>query len=302
MLKQDCPTSGVESSPGANAAGGVEKSNHTQTPNSFFDKLLPQITSLCELKVTLSIIRQTCGWHKTEDRLSITRLMRLTGLSRQGVIDGVEAGMRRGTIVRRRQGAQDFIYCLKLTPQPVNDLDRSDPLTSTGQQSRPVLVNGSDRSPVNDLDPQEKQEIKGKKEDGANAPAAHAAAPAAPPKQTTGKNSAVNSAKTKKGRAPVLSATGFPADFTVDPDMRAWASANVPTLDVDAATSQWSDAMLAKGYTYVDWRAAWRNGMTNAAKWAAERRTRHTSAASGAAPRKDASGHYRNPMTGRRLN
>src|SRR3712207_8854559 len=42
-----------------------------------------------------AIIRQTFGWHKAEDELSLTQLERLTGLTRQGVVDGIEAGLRR---------------------------------------------------------------------------------------------------------------------------------------------------------------------------------------------------------------
>jgi hypothetical protein len=78
-----------------------EEPNYTQAPNTFFDEILPQIDNLSELKVTLVVIRQTFGYHKEEDELSISRLVTLTGLSRPSVIEGVKRGLKRGTIGRR---------------------------------------------------------------------------------------------------------------------------------------------------------------------------------------------------------
>jgi phage replication O-like protein O len=120
---------------------GVEQPNHTQTPNSFYDELLPQITSLCELKVTLAIIRKTFGWRKHEDQLSVSQLETLTGLSRKGVQDGLTLALKRGSIVRREQG-QKFFYSLKLC----NDIAR--PEQPAMQQSC--------IEPCNDLYPQKK--------------------------------------------------------------------------------------------------------------------------------------------------
>lgn len=65
--------------------------------------------------------------------------------------------------------------------------------------------------------------------------------------------------------------TVFPADFTITPEMRSWYDSQGFTLNLNNATIQWSDAMKARGSKYVDWLAAWRNGMRNANKWAAER-------------------------------
>lgn len=129
---------------------GFELPNHTQTPNSLFDYWLEKIDSLAELKVTLAIIRKTFGWHKQEDTISISQLMKATGLSRQGVVDGLEAGLKRGLIVRRPAKRNGFCYGLRL----VNDLDQSKVLTSLN--SRLEIVNDLDQSLVNDLDTQNK--------------------------------------------------------------------------------------------------------------------------------------------------
>jgi phage replication O-like protein O len=94
-----------------------------------------------ELRVTLAICRYTFGWHKKEDEISLSRLQEMTGLSRQGVIQGIEAGMQRG-VIRRRPRGQSFMYRLRL----VNVVDQLTEDTRTGPQKPPQLVNVVDQS------------------------------------------------------------------------------------------------------------------------------------------------------------
>lgn len=92
---------------------GFTKPNYTQSPNHFYDEILPLIDSLAELKVTDVIIRQTFGFHRDEKELSISLLVTLTGLSKPSVVDGIERAMARGTVERRPFG-QGFVYRLRL--------------------------------------------------------------------------------------------------------------------------------------------------------------------------------------------
>lgn len=110
--------------------------NHTQTPNAFFDETLAGIDTLAEAKVTLAIIRQTFGWHKEQDVLSISQLEAMTGLSRKSVIAGVRAAIRRGTIGRRKSG-QSFSYTLLVEKVNQKQLPSS---TSASGEFTPVLV------------------------------------------------------------------------------------------------------------------------------------------------------------------
>lgn len=166
--KTDCEKSSTKT----NITGGTsaEVPNFTQTPNSFYDRLLPQINSLAELKVTLTIIRQTFGWcnknggRKLEDQLSLSRLADLTGMARTSVHQGLIAGMERGTILRRKKGRQDYMYRLNLAAVPVNktaaepdkpvqDLDQygittsseSLPVTSSDSLPEPVVIHYSQK-------------------------------------------------------------------------------------------------------------------------------------------------------------
>lgn len=112
---------------------------HTQTPNEIF-ALLP-VLGEAELKVTLAIIRDTFGWQSpgAATERSLTELMSITGLSKQGVLNGLEAGQSRGTIYKIRGSGMKAAYGLV-----VNEVDRS--TEWTGQPSRPKLVNVVDRT------------------------------------------------------------------------------------------------------------------------------------------------------------
>lgn len=122
---------------------------HTQTPNSFFDVTLPQIKSIGELKVLLAIMRQTFGWRKFSDTISMSQLVKITGLSRQGVVNGLQLALEHGFIERAANG-QSFSYSLQLVKQ----VDQSSKLTS--QEDRPEVVKQVDQQLVKQVDTQKK--------------------------------------------------------------------------------------------------------------------------------------------------
>lgn len=63
-------------------------------------------------------------------------------------------------------------------------------------------------------------------------------------------------------------ATTLPDDFSLTDKMREWFGKQSDFfLDIDKTTSMWKDSMLAKGYEYKDWVAAWRTGMNKAHEW-----------------------------------
>lgn len=78
---------------------GFDKPNFTMTPNMLFDELMMDMSE-AELKVVLTIIRQTFGYHKRNDAISLTQLQKTTGLSRTACQAGVEAVIKRGLVTR----------------------------------------------------------------------------------------------------------------------------------------------------------------------------------------------------------
>ena len=78
---------------------GFQFPNYTQAPNEFFDDLLPQITELSELKITLVILRQTFGFHRRKFKLSKRDFKFYSGLrTEESVERGIALAVDRGTI------------------------------------------------------------------------------------------------------------------------------------------------------------------------------------------------------------
>ncbi len=71
----------------------------------------------------------------------------------------------------------------------------------------------------------------------------------------------------QKKKSAKKRATAFPDDFTITQEMVDWFKKQDFNIDLGVATDSWVDGMISKGLTYVDWTAAWRNGMKNADKW-----------------------------------
>lgn len=77
---------------------GFKSPNFTQAPNEFFDVLLGEISEMCELKVTLAVIRNTFGWQRDTAELSLSFLEQATGMDRRRVKRGLAMAMKRGTV------------------------------------------------------------------------------------------------------------------------------------------------------------------------------------------------------------
>lgn len=89
---------------------------YTQMPNEFFDEVLPNITSLAELKVLLAVFRKTYGWishidnetgqvvYKEADAIAMSQFKELTGLSVPSCVEGVRRGIDHGYLERVKEG------------------------------------------------------------------------------------------------------------------------------------------------------------------------------------------------------
>ena len=104
-----------------------ESPNYTQTPNDFFDVLLKEIDDVSELKVTLTAIRMTVGYHKQAAELSIEYLMQSTGLARNSVRRGLALALKRGTIhmVKSSTNRTGGIYALNVRGSAIDPLNDS---------------------------------------------------------------------------------------------------------------------------------------------------------------------------------
>lgn len=72
------------------------KPNTTQYPNFLFD-LMPSLKE-GELRLLNAIVRKTYGWQKQKDKISLSQMIELTGMSKQGILDARERLINKGII------------------------------------------------------------------------------------------------------------------------------------------------------------------------------------------------------------
>lgn len=75
----------------------IQAPNFTKTPNVILDDWMP-VLSGSEFKIAMAISRQTFGYHRTHDAISISRLQDMTGLSNRAVIDACSKLISLGLI------------------------------------------------------------------------------------------------------------------------------------------------------------------------------------------------------------
>jgi len=125
--------------------------NTFQTPNALVDEVMPNVSGPA-FKALLAITRLTLGWnHLGAVEISLDKLRKRTGLSRQGVIDGLRELKKLDLVIITKGPRNSRIpnhYALNLnltTGELVHSLDQSKLLTSaTSPQFRPQLVHNSD--------------------------------------------------------------------------------------------------------------------------------------------------------------
>lgn len=73
--------------------------NTSAIPNILFDYWMFRLTP-AEFKVLLCIARKTYGWHKDVDKISITQIEKMTGLSRKGITTNLESLIEVGLVLK----------------------------------------------------------------------------------------------------------------------------------------------------------------------------------------------------------
>jgi len=76
--------------------------NFTTVPNIILDVMMAEISN-AELRVLLALVRKTYGWQKQADKVSLSQLQSLTGMTRKSVIAGI-AGLEQHGVVTCERG------------------------------------------------------------------------------------------------------------------------------------------------------------------------------------------------------
>lgn len=63
----------------------LEKLNHTQIPNEYIDNYMHRVSPIAN-KIFIKICRNTIGWHKDSDAISVSQLIKKTGIKSETTI------------------------------------------------------------------------------------------------------------------------------------------------------------------------------------------------------------------------
>ena len=109
--------------------------SHTQIANIIIDQYLPKL-SFTELKVIMAIARKTIGWHKVSDRISCSQLMKMTGLSKNGIKTGIK-GLLKLKLINQEVSKYGYVYDINYQEESTNDPEGSDSDPVEGQSMTP---------------------------------------------------------------------------------------------------------------------------------------------------------------------
>lgn len=84
--------------------------NYTQTPNEFFDVLLPTLKE-GELRILLVIMRQTFGWQKKWDKISASQFEKKTGMDDRSVYRSLKSLVEKRLIIKHKKGERGSEEC-----------------------------------------------------------------------------------------------------------------------------------------------------------------------------------------------
>lgn len=110
-------TSSLHKSPSIKLHFASLNNSYDFLPGKFFPETIPKMPTKCSLAVFQIIYYQTICWKKAYDRISISQLVKKTGLSRQGVYNGLKYLISNGwveKIVEGTKGRQEIYYGLNL--------------------------------------------------------------------------------------------------------------------------------------------------------------------------------------------
>lgn len=155
----------------------TDQPTYTRVPNDLI-AAMPKLGN-AELRVALAIARKTVGYQKECDRISVSQIVDMTGLTSRNTQQAITSLLKKGVIERTPAGKQ--AYCYSLKTMSLGDTDQnhipSDTISLRDTEPYPVGIqlNGSPYP----LGTTQKKDLKEKKErDGSRI------ARSPPPKQT----------------------------------------------------------------------------------------------------------------------
>lgn len=81
---------------------------YTQMPNIFVDGIMSKLTG-AETKIALVIMRETFGWQRNWKDITISQIMKATGLTKKHVINATTSLLKKGLIEKKQKGPKNHL-------------------------------------------------------------------------------------------------------------------------------------------------------------------------------------------------
>lgn len=125
----------------------------TKVPNILLDRYLPNLSG-SELTILLIICRKTFGFHKTKDRIALSTMVSLTGMTKTTVIQSIRNLVEQG-IVLKIETTMLHSYCIEPSIiERKTGIKNGVQKSNLGIENEPSGVQKSDSIGVQNLDPQ----------------------------------------------------------------------------------------------------------------------------------------------------
>lgn len=90
----------------------MKHNNFSQIPNNVLEKLITYDFTGTEFKIILKVIRQTFGYHKDKDWISLSQFQGTTGKSRRNISRFIRKLVSRKTLVKRSSPGKNAYYSI----------------------------------------------------------------------------------------------------------------------------------------------------------------------------------------------
>jgi phage replication O-like protein O len=87
--------------------------NFTQYPNEILDEWMPHLTG-SQFKILSTFVRQIYGYHKKEDKISISQIAKKTGIAQSKVFDNVKKLIKIGCLIITKKGGYSSAHTYKI--------------------------------------------------------------------------------------------------------------------------------------------------------------------------------------------
>lgn len=108
--------------------------NSFQVPNAIIDDLM-SILSGAEFKCYMLVVRQTTGWNKQEDAVSISQMMEKCNLSNKGVINACDRLVELGLLTKKTGYRGMNVFSVNFDKIPTCEVSSQVPVNSVHTQN-----------------------------------------------------------------------------------------------------------------------------------------------------------------------